>query len=267
MKFKEKWTILTVILIIILAIICSFKQDKKEVKSDNPYQKYNFYKEENYNRYLNYQNKTNLNEKDTILYVNIGLDNDFYTNAKESPKQNTNYVLVNKYNYLLEKYIPNNLIKLDEYAKNNLYLNQEAYNAFKKMALDAKINGLSIRIISAYRDYNYQNNLYNNYLKNDPQNADKYSAKPGHSEHQTGLAIDIDNISNIYDKFENTKEFLWVKDNCYKYGFILRYPKDKEHITGYIYEPWHYRYVGIEISSYIYENDLTYEEYYYEFLY
>ena len=266
MKFKEKWTILTVILIIILAIICSFKQDKKEVKSDNPYQKYNFYKEENYNRYLNYQNKTNLNEKDTILYVNIGLDNDFYTNAKESPKQNTNYVLVNKYNYLLEKYIPNNLIKLDEYAKNNLYLNQEAYNAFKKMALDAKINGLSIRIISAYRDYNYQNNLYNNYLKNDPQNADKYSAKPGHSEHQTGLAIDIDNISNIYDKFENTKEFLWVKDNCYKYGFILRYPKDKEHITGYIYEPWHYRYVGIEISSYIYENDLTYEEYYYEFL-
>ena len=266
MKFKEKWTILTVILIIILAIICSFKQDKKEVKSDNPYQKYNFYKEENYNRYLNYQNKTNLNEKDTILYVNIGLDNDFYTNAKESPKQNTNYVLVNKYNYLLEKYIPNNLIKLDEYAKNNLYLNQEAYNAFKKMALDAKINGLSIRIISAYRDYNYQNNLYNNYLKNDPQNADKYSAKPGHSEHQTGLAIDIDNMSNIYDKFENTKEFLWVKDNCYKYGFILRYPKDKEHITGYIYEPWHYRYVGIEISSYIYENDLTYEEYYYEFL-
>ena len=87
------------------------------------------------------------------------------------------------------------------------------------------------------------------------------SAKAGHSEHQTGLAVDISDISLNYDNFGNTKEFNWIKDNAHKFGFILRYPNNKTHITGFKYEPWHYRYIGISIATYIYENNITLEEY------
>ena len=87
------------------------------------------------------------------------------------------------------------------------------------------------------------------------------SARAGHSEHQTGLAVDVSNSSLDYDNFESTKEFYWMKNNAHKFGFILRYPKASFHITGFKYEPWHYRYVGIKIATYIYKNNLTLEEY------
>ena len=135
------------------------------------------------------------------------------------------------------------------------------------MAKEAQNLGYNLRAISTYRTYEYQENLYQNYAKQDGINkADTYSARPGFSEHHTGLAIDIDNTKTSYLNFENTEEFKWMQDNAYKYGFILRYKKDKEDITGYIYEPWHYRYVGSKVAKYIQENNLTFEEYYYEFL-
>ena len=87
------------------------------------------------------------------------------------------------------------------------------------------------------------------------------SAKPGHSEHQTGLSIDVEGSNLDYDLFAESKEFNWMKNNAHKYGFILRYPKGKEHITGFKYEPWHYRYVGKDVASYIYKNNITLEEY------
>ena len=88
------------------------------------------------------------------------------------------------------------------------------------------------------------------------------SARAGHSEHQTGLAIDIADLSLDYDNFEITKEFKWVKENAHKYGFIMRYPKGKFHITGFKYEPWHYRYVGIDVAKKIKEAGITFDEYY-----
>ena len=159
------------------------------------------------------------------------------------------------------------MVITNEYSKGNIKLVEEAYLSFKQMAESAKKDNLKIRIISAYRSYDYQKNLYNNYLKNDSQaNVDSYSARPGFSEHQTGLAIDIDNEVLSYDKFHLTQEFGWMKENCYKYGFILRYDINKEDITGYQYEPWHYRYVGLKVSEYIYRNKITFEEYYHEFI-
>ena len=96
--------------------------------------------------------------------------------------------------------------------------------------------------------------------------ADTYSARPGHSEHQTGLAIDLAAFNSNLNNFEETKEYEWVKDNAHLYGFILRYPKGKEHITGYMFEPWHYRYVGTKVAKEIYEMDITFDEYYELFL-
>ena len=130
------------------------------------------------------------------------------------------------------------------------------------MARDARKEGFNIVAVSTFRSYDYQEKLYNNYVKDKGfYYANMASARPGHSEHQTGLAVDIADLSLDYDNFENTKEFNWIQNNGYRYGFILRYPKAQFHITGFKYEPWHYRYVGLEVASYIHNNNITLEEY------
>ncbi|WP_270942823.1 D-alanyl-D-alanine carboxypeptidase family protein [Romboutsia lituseburensis] len=143
--------------------------------------------------------------------------------------------------------------------------NREARNAFENMKREAAKNSLQLNAFSTFRNYAYQDRLYNNYVKRDGQaKADKYSARAGHSEHQTGLAFDIGGSNpslNASQKFANTAEGKWLRDNSYKYGFILRYDKNKEHITGYMYEPWHFRYVGTDLAKKIYNSGLCLEEY------
>ncbi len=135
----------------------------------------------------------------------------------------------------------------------------ETQSAFDKMAADAAAEGLNIYIASGFRSYDYQSKLYNNYASKDGYAAaDTYSARPGHSEHQTGLAFDLNTIDS---SFEFTPEYEWVSVNAHKYGFIIRYPKGKEEITGYIYEPWHLRYLGVETATAVYESGLCLEEY------
>lgn len=134
--------------------------------------------------------------------------------------------------------------------------------AFNKMQAAAKIDGLNIYISSGFRSYSYQKTLYNNYVNRDGVvAADTYSARAGHSEHQSGLAFDVNTIN---DSFANTEEGKWLNDNCYKYGFILRYPKGKSDETGYQYEPWHFRYVGVELAEKLYNNGnwITVEDYF-----
>lgn len=145
----------------------------------------------------------------------------------------------------------------------------ETWNAYSSMKLNAKSFGIDITIGSGYRSYNTQNIIYNNNVAKDGKDkADTYSARPGNSEHQTGLAMDIcatnNNNACINDKFNDTKEAKWLNDNAYQYGFILRYPQGKQGITGYKYESWHYRYVGKELAKTLYNNGnwITLEEYF-----
>ena len=259
---KKKYIVMLLIIVFSLVSLLVFKNKKVTIKEEfKPNFTFPFYKEERKEEYLKYQEETGLSLKDAIIQVNIGLNNPFYTNTKETIDQGI-LTLVNKYNYVKRNYVPSNLIEIS-----GLKINKEAYEAYLKMQEDIEKEGLSIRIISAYRSFDYQENLYNNYLKYETRSlVDTYSARAGYSEHHTGLAIDIDNNKLNYNKFYLTKEFLWMQDNAYKYGFILRYPKDKEKITGYSYEPWHYRYVGKEIAEYIKKHNSTYEEYYYEFI-
>ncbi len=138
----------------------------------------------------------------------------------------------------------------------------ECKQAFNQMAYDAyyKNNGIYLYELSGFRSYATQNRLYNNYVAADgKQLADTYSARPGHSEHQSGLALDVNSVEA---SFANTAEAKWLAENCYKYGFILRYPNGKTDKTGYIYEAWHIRYVGVEIATKIYNSGLCLEEYY-----
>lgn len=136
----------------------------------------------------------------------------------------------------------------------------ECQTAFDKLQTDCAAEGLSIWNASGFRSYETQAGLYNRYCNRDGKEAaDRYSARPGHSEHQTGLAIDLNTITQ---SFADTAEGQWIAENCWRYGFIIRYPKGKEAQTGYMYEPWHIRYVGVEVAEKIYNSGLCLEEYY-----
>ena len=175
------------------------------------------------------------------------------------------YILVNKKNKLNSDFKPDNLVKVKHCSLDNFYLEEETVNAYDQMCLDSINEGLNIFITSAYRSYDEQKELYNTYLKLYGKSyVDKYVALPGHSEHQTGLAIDLESLE--CDIFRNSKEYLLVKENTYKYGFIIRYQEGKEKITGYGAEEWHIRYVGNKAAEYIYKNNITFEEYYDLFL-
>lgn len=140
-----------------------------------------------------------------------------------------------------------------------------AAEALMKLYNAAYADGIRMRLISAYRSYHTQTVLYNSYVARDGQaRADTYSARPGHSEHQTGLVVDFDEFGNCYlvACFESTASGKWLQQNAYKYGFTLRYLNGKEHITGYIYEPWHYRYVGLELAAELQGKNLTLEEFF-----
>ncbi|MBE6563232.1 MAG: D-alanyl-D-alanine carboxypeptidase [Ruminococcaceae bacterium] len=134
-----------------------------------------------------------------------------------------------------------------------------AYAALMQMFEAAKAEGVGYWIASGFRSYDRQNRIYNNYVAQDGKAAaDRYSARPGHSEHQTGLAFDLNYLTQA---FGQSREGLWLAENCHKYGFIIRYPEGKEHITGYMYEPWHVRYIGVDMATAVYESGLCLEEY------
>ena len=171
------------------------------------------------------------------------------------------YILVNKENKLNSDFKPDNLVEVKECSLDNFYLEEETATAYEYMCLNLIDEGLNISINSAYRSYEEQEKLYDDYLKLYGKSyVNKYVAVPGYSEHQTGLALDLESLD--CDIFKNSKEYRWIKNNAYKYGFILRYQEGKENITGYNAEEWHIRYVGRKAAEYIYKNNITFEEYY-----
>lgn len=140
-------------------------------------------------------------------------------------------------------------------------LDPTCYTWFTKLQQGAAKDGLNIYCSSGFRSYAEQEAIYNsNVAKDGKEKTDTYSARPGNSEHQTGLAIDVNIIS---DAFIGTPEAKWIEDHCWEYGFILRYPKGKQDVTGYKYEPWHIRYVGSDMSKKIHDRGgITLEEYF-----
>lgn len=168
-------------------------------------------------------------------------------------------VIVKDYNIT---YINGILVVNKKYALPKDYnpgLLKETKQAYDKLAEAAAREGYNIPIVSGFRSYTTQETIYNNYISiYGQEETDTFSAKPGHSEHQSGLAMDVGKID---DDYGSTKEGMWLAENAHKYGFIIRYPKGKEHITGYKYEPWHIRYLGVETATNIYKSGLTLEEY------
>lgn len=167
------------------------------------------------------------------------------------------------------KYVDGVLIVNKKYSLPSTYnpgISLPAQKGVSDMVADAKKADVTLKTISTFRTYSYQNTLYNNYVKKHGKaKADRFSAQPGYSEHQTGLAFDFGGANQnhwLKESFAGTKEGQWLSANVHKYGFILRYPKGKENITGYMYEPWHFRYIGSTMATKVKSSGKTLEEYF-----
>lgn len=221
------------------------------------YKKYkSFIKDEYGNSKVNYEN--------VIIKVNTRTCYDYYTHTVKTNMDMGYGIIVNKYYSLPDKYEPEDVVDMNsQYAYPGNSIRSEVYEAFKEMSSKAKEDGITLIVNSSYRGYDEQKEIYEEYEdKNGKEYADKYAARPNFSEHQTGLSLDIFSPGYGMKTFESSPAFKWLSENSYKYGFILRYPKDKQNITGYAYESWHYRYLGKDLSLKVYEEGITFDEYY-----
>ena len=204
-----------------------------------------------------------------VTKVNVMTDNEYYSESVPTDMSKGYGILANKYHYLANDYVPDDLVKVEwKYRfggeSNTIQIRNEVYEAFKLMWNAANEEGHYLMVESGFRTYDYQKKIYDDYAKKRGVTyADSIAARPGYSEHQTGLALDIYSKScSTSNEFKNTKVYEWLLNNSYKYGFILRYPENKNKITGYNFESWHYRYVGVDLAAKVHESGLTFDEYY-----
>jgi zinc D-Ala-D-Ala carboxypeptidase len=219
----------------------------------------------NLDRYLTYYQKNpTIDLSKIVTTINVNRDHNYYENTTPTDTSKDILMLVNKYNYLNEDYTPENLVNIPStYAYEGNVLRNDVFDAFKEMYNAALENNITLILNSSYRSYKDQEDTWMSRKKSyGIAKADAYAARAGYSEHQTGLALDINEYKSTETDFENTDAFKWLNENDYKYGFILRYPKGKEDITGYSYESWHYRYVGKDVAQKIHDQDITFDEYY-----
>lgn len=198
------------------------------------------------------------------LFDNINAEtvNQLQMNKENSGRNNV--IIVNKENKLDRRYIPKSLVLPNIKIQGNCSLVSEEMVDDLELMFDAALkDGVNLIGVSGYRSFEYQEGLYSLAESGNSSYDSDYVAMPGYSEHQTGLAIDVlsDEYLVLDDGFKNTKAYEWLVNNCYKYGFIIRYPEHKELITGYPFEPWHLRYVGIDIATEIAKKGITLEEY------
>lgn len=215
---------------------------------------------DNIDKYNAYRKEKNISVEDAVTQVNIGLDHNYYTEITEIDKPDDLLVLVNKYRALPADYEPEDLVSLSNGKQ--FQLRKVAAVAYEELIDYAEDNGIEVLPFSGYRSYSTQKVIYNNHVNNNGrEKADTYSARPGHSEHQLGLAVDI--RSKDYELKRLTPDDAeWINENCSDFGFIVRYTKEDEFITGYMEETWHLRYVGKEVATKVMDLGITYDEYY-----
>lgn len=201
-----------------------------------------------------------------VALVNTHRDQDYYSLDLKTDFSKNYGILANKYYSLGIDYEPDDLVNIDikYYYGDAKKIRSEVYDAFIEMWNAAYNEGIYLIVISAYRSALHQEEVYNEYKENKgTKYADSIAARAGYSEHQTGLSLDIySKECTSQATFHESNTYQWLINNSYKYGFILRYPKDKQNITGYNYESWHYRYLGVDLAKKVYESGLTYDEYY-----
>lgn len=227
-------------------------------------EKYFLYK--NLDSYLEYaDNNEDKSLTDVVAIINVLANNTWYSNDINTDISKNEEMLVNKFYHLNEDYNPEDIVDIsNKYAYDGNQMRQIAYDAYIDMWNAAMDDGVKLIINSSYRDYAHQEKIYKDY-KNwyGEEKANAQAAKPGYSEHQTGLSIDVFSTDNqLTGSFQESQGYAWLKNNAYKYGFIERYPEGKKYLTGYEFESWHWRYVGKKAAEVIQKEKITYDEYY-----
>lgn len=224
-----------------------------------------YFIDDNLDKYLDfYRENSKKSFSDVVAIVNVGATKDWYEDIKETDISKGSLILVNKFNALTESYDPGNIKKFSAtYAYGEVSAEETTYNAFIEMAKAAKKDGITLILTSGYRSNAKQKKIYDD-MKNTKgeKYADEYAARPGSSEHETGLSLDILTYGGLTETFKDTPTYAWLASHASEYGFIERYPEGKEYLTGYAAESWHYRYVGIETAKKIAEEGITFDEYY-----
>ena len=243
--------------------------NKKYDKDFEEYITLELFNYSNYDRYKKYQKSyPEISLDDVVTRVELNLDKDPYDEVSEEKNPDSVTALVNKHRYISNKYVPNDLVNMEDDYANNAYgikeIRKETYEQFKKMVDDAKKEDIVFYAESAYRDYDYQKSLYDEYVNEYGQEkADTFAARAGFSEHQLGTTLDL---ANVWTLEEGDPEYKWIDKNGYKYGFIFRYKKKSEDVTGYEAEGWHIRYVGVEAATIIHKKGITFDEYWLKYV-
>ncbi len=225
-----------------------------------------YYLEKHFNDYVEYyKTHESLDISKIIALVNVHANKGWYQETYKADTSKGLAILVNKFYQLDSEYKRDDLESVSlQYSYSGNIVSKEVINAFEKMQNDVKDNlNKHLMINSSFRPYQDQEEIYRSFKLKGEEYADQYAARPGFSEHQTGLSIDITSLENpTADNFTKSEEYEWLKNNSYKYGFILRFPEGKEDITGYSTESWHFRYLGVDMATKVYESGITFDEYY-----
>ena len=225
-----------------------------------------YYLNKNFDKYIQYKEyHEDTSYEDVIAIVNVHANAGWYNESYETNINDGFLIIVNKFYHLDKSYERTDLQNINlAYAYANNSAAEIVIKKFKQMRDDIEEEmNVHLMVNSSYRSYEDQEEIYNEFKKVSLKYADSYAARPGYSEHQTGLAIDITSLEHpTANEFKESEEYKWLKENCHKYGFVLRYPEGKEHITGYSTESWHFRYVGEEAATQIYKENITFDEYY-----
>ena len=210
-----------------------------------------------YDRYNAYSiSNPNLDSETVLRTVNTDRDYELYTHIQMADTSNPIEILVNKYYQLSSDYVPD---LAETYL--GFMMQKEAAQALTDMIKVMLDLNLDISISNSYRPYVMQERIYNSYLETQSRAVvDTYSARPGHSEHQAGLAVDFKTQATGITDFGGSEAYTWLKENAHIYGFIQRYTEENSIYTGYMAEEWHFRYVGLDLAQIVYETKLTLEE-------
>ncbi len=291
-RFKKlraiKIAVLLIMNLLIIAMLASCKHDKDYFVTTEEYteatniettEKENYEEKEDKTKTPSTTEASNYEtgEDVSISDLKVQLENNNFnfdqTKTIEIQDQSSIYALINKFNSLSSSYVPSDLVYPDvpfSFSGNDQkrQMRKQAAQALERLFEAAKKDNIELAAVSGYRSFARQQTIYaGNVKRMGETEANKVSAKPGQSEHQSGLAMDVSSQSagyNLVDSFGETNEGKWLSKNAHLYGFTIRYKKDKTDITKYSYEPWHIRYLGKELAGYLYENNLTLEEFYQE---
>lgn len=230
-----------------------------------------YFIKDNLNRYMTYHEENEgTTTRNVVATVNTNSDYARYDHNIETDTSKDYLMLVNKYYHLNEDYVPADLVNISNryYYGEGHQIRSIVYEAFVDMWNQANNDGIYLIINSSYRNYQDQQSVYDSYKDTyGTTYADSIAARPGYSEHQTGLSLDIFSTEHTTTtNFKDSPAYSWLTENAYKYGFIQRYKETNEEITGFAEESWHWRYVGVEVATYLHEHDITFDEYYAYFI-